>query len=62
MVVDVLTARNCGIDVAVIATGSASIADLEKAQPDYFLQQFSDLLGIVSPEPGHQGLTPPPQG
>lgn len=47
MPVDVAAARNAGIDVAVIATGSASVDELRGSSPDFFLDSFSDLLGFV---------------
>jgi phosphoglycolate phosphatase len=47
MPVDVRAARNAGTDVAVIATGSSSARDLRAAEPDYFLERFPDLLGVV---------------
>jgi phosphoglycolate phosphatase len=47
MPVDVRAARNGGTDVAVVATGSSSVAQLRAAQPDYFLERFSDLLPLV---------------
>jgi phosphoglycolate phosphatase len=48
MPVDVAAARNSGIDVAVVATGSSSVEQLAESQPDYLLQRFSDLVQIVS--------------
>lgn len=47
MTVDVLAARNGGIDVAVIPTGNATAEDLAAAHPDHFLRRFSDLIAIV---------------
>jgi phosphoglycolate phosphatase len=47
MPVDVRAARNAGTDVAVVATGSSSAGELHAAAPDYFLQRFADLLGVV---------------
>jgi phosphoglycolate phosphatase len=47
MPVDVRAARNGGTDVAVVATGSSSVEQLRAAQPDYFLEKFSDLLPLV---------------
>jgi phosphoglycolate phosphatase len=47
MPVDVRAARNSGIDVAVVATGSSTRAQLAEAQPDHFLERFSDLVKIV---------------
>jgi phosphoglycolate phosphatase len=48
MPVDVSAARNAGIDVAVVATGSATAEALRDSNPDYFLETFSDLLHLVS--------------
>lgn len=47
MPVDVRAARNSGLDVAVVATGSASRDVLAAAGPDHFLERFSDLLAVV---------------
>jgi phosphoglycolate phosphatase len=47
MPIDVLAARNSGIDVAVVATGSSTREQLTDAKPDHFLERFSDLIGIV---------------
>jgi phosphoglycolate phosphatase len=49
MPIDVHAARNCGIDVAVIATGSSSLEALRAAQPDHYLGRFSDLVKLVAP-------------
>ena len=48
MPIDVHAARNSGIAVAVVATGSSSSDQLRAAQPDHYLDRFSDLLKIVS--------------
>lgn len=48
MPIDIRAARNSGIDVAVIATGSASESDLRASGPDYVLDRFSDLVGVVA--------------
>lgn len=48
MPVDVAAARNSGIDVAVVATGSSSYQQLIDARPDYLLKRFSDLVIIVN--------------
>lgn len=48
MPVDIHAARNSGLDVAVIATGSATADELRLAGPDHFLHRFSDVIGIVS--------------
>ncbi|HEY5610629.1 MAG TPA: HAD-IA family hydrolase [Thermoanaerobaculia bacterium] len=47
MPIDVSAARNSGIDVAVIATGSSDAADLRAATPDFLLARFSDLIHVV---------------
>lgn len=47
MPIDVRAARNSGIDVAVVPTGSSSTADLLAADADHYLERFSDLLKIV---------------
>ena len=48
MPIDVHAARNSGIDVAVVPTGSSSSEQLRAAQPDHYLDRFSDLLKIVA--------------
>lgn len=53
MPVDVAAARNSGLDVAVIATGSASPQELRDAQPDFFLERFPELVDVVK----HGALT-----
>jgi phosphoglycolate phosphatase len=50
MPLDVRAARNSGIDVAVVATGSSTREQLTAADPDHFLERFSDLLKIVRRE------------
>jgi len=45
--VDVEAARNSGIDVAVLTTGSATYDQLREAHPDHMLDRFSDLLDVV---------------
>lgn len=47
MPIDVRAARNSGIDVAVVATGSSTREQLVAAQPDHFLERFSDLVRLV---------------
>ncbi len=47
MPVDVRAARNSGIDIAVVPTGSSTREQLTAAQPDHFLERFSDLIKIV---------------
>jgi phosphoglycolate phosphatase len=48
MPIDVAAARNSGIDVAVVTTGSSSYDQLVESRPDYLLKRFSDLVAIVS--------------
>jgi phosphoglycolate phosphatase len=50
MPVDVRAARNSGIDVAVVATGSSTREELDAAGPDHFLERFADLVKIVRRE------------
>ena len=50
MPIDVLAARNSGIDVAVVASGSSSHEQLTAAKPDHFLERFADLVKIVRRE------------
>jgi phosphoglycolate phosphatase len=47
MPIDVRAARNSGIDVAVVATGSSTIDQLTEAAPDHFLGRFADLVALV---------------
>jgi phosphoglycolate phosphatase len=47
MPIDVEAARNGGIDVAVIATGSSSAAELRETNADYYVDTFADLLRVV---------------
>ena len=47
MPIDVQAARNSGIEVAVVATGSASSDELRASRPDHYLDRFSDLLALV---------------
>ena len=47
MPVDVRAARNTGMDVAVVASGSSSREELVDAKPDHFLERFADLVKIV---------------
>ena len=47
MPIDVHAARNSGIDVAVVPTGSSSTDQLRAARADHYLSRFSDLLKIV---------------
>jgi phosphoglycolate phosphatase len=50
MPIDVHTARNAGLDVAVIPSGSSSREQLTASDPDHLLERFSDLLKIVRRE------------
>ncbi len=50
MPIDVEAARNSGIDVAVVASGSSTRAQLDASRPDHFLERFADLLKIVRRE------------
>jgi phosphoglycolate phosphatase len=47
MPIDIEAARNSGLDVAVLATGSSSYEQLVIARPDHMLDRFSDLIGLV---------------
>lgn len=47
MPVDVRAARNSGIDIAVVPTGSSTREQLTAAEPDHFLERFSDLVKVV---------------
>lgn len=47
MPIDVEAARNSGVDVAVVPTGSSTSDQLRAARPDHYLERFADLLRIV---------------
>jgi phosphoglycolate phosphatase len=47
MPIDVEAARNSGLDVAVLATGSSSYDQLKIARPDHILTHFSELVELV---------------
>jgi phosphoglycolate phosphatase len=47
MPIDVRAARNSGIAVAVVPTGSSSREQLVEASPDHFLERFSDLVKLI---------------
>ena len=47
MPIDVHAARNSGIDVAVVPTGSSTPEALQAAKPDHYLEKFSDLVKVV---------------
>ena len=48
MPIDVHAARNSGIDVAVVPTGSSTAEALHAAKPDHYLEKFSDLVRVVA--------------
>lgn len=50
MPIDVRAARNSGIDVAVVSTGSATREQLVASAPDHVLERFGDLIKIVRAE------------
>jgi phosphoglycolate phosphatase len=47
MPIDVHAARNSGVDVAVVPTGSSSSEQLRASNPDHYLDRFSDLLKVI---------------
>ena len=47
MPIDVRAARNSGVDVAVVPTGSSTREQLVASQPDHFLERFSDLVKLI---------------
>ncbi len=47
MPIDVTAARGAGLDVAVIATGPSMKDALRASEPEYFLDQFSQLVDVV---------------
>jgi phosphoglycolate phosphatase len=47
MPIDVEAARNSGVDVAVVPTGSSTAEQLRAARPDHYLDRFADLLRIL---------------
>lgn len=50
MPIDVRAARNSGVDVAVVATGSSTREQLTASEPDHFLERFADLVKLVRRE------------
>jgi phosphoglycolate phosphatase len=48
MPIDVRAARNSGIDVAVVPTGSSTSEELRASKPDHYLDRFADLLKLVT--------------
>jgi phosphoglycolate phosphatase len=51
MPIDVEAARNSGIEVAVVATGSSTPEQLRLAEADHYLERFSDLVDLVREGP-----------
>ena len=47
MPIDVHAARNSGVAVAVVPTGSSTAEALRASGPDHYLERFSELLGVV---------------
>jgi phosphoglycolate phosphatase len=47
MPIDVRAARNSGIAIAVVTTGSSTLDELRAAGPDHVLDRFSDLVEVV---------------
>ena len=47
MPIDVHAARNSGIHVAVVPTGTSSPEQLRAANPDHYLDRFADVLKVV---------------
>jgi phosphoglycolate phosphatase len=47
MPIDVAAARNSGLAVAVVSTGSSTLEQLQAAGADHYLARFSDLLSVV---------------
>ena len=48
MPIDVQAARNSGVAVAVVPTGSSTRTELAASKPDHLLDRFADLVGLVS--------------
>lgn len=48
MPIDVHAARNSGMDVAVVSTGSSTAEALQAAKADHYLERFGDLIKVVS--------------
>lgn len=47
MPIDVRAARNSGMHVAVVPTGSSSEEQLRASHPDHYLDRFADLVNVV---------------
>jgi phosphoglycolate phosphatase len=50
MPIDILAARNAGLDVAAIASGSSTREQLVAAAPNYLIERFSELVRVVQRE------------
>jgi phosphoglycolate phosphatase len=48
MPIDVHAARNSGMDVTVVSTGSSTPEALHAAKADHYLERFSDLVRVVA--------------
>jgi phosphoglycolate phosphatase len=48
MPIDVHAARNSGMDVAVVPTGSSTAEALQAAKADHYLERFGDLVRVVA--------------
>jgi len=48
MPIDVHAARNSGVAVAVVPTGSSTSEQLKASAPDHYLDRFADLVRIVT--------------
>lgn len=48
MPIDVHAARNSGMDVAVVPTGSSTAEQLRASDPDHYLDRFADLVKVVT--------------
>ena len=48
MPLDAETARNAGVRVALIPGGGGTFEELKAANPDYLLERFSDLPGVLA--------------
>ena len=48
MPIDVHAARNSGMDVAVVSTGSSTPEALQAARADHYLERFADLVRVVA--------------
>lgn len=48
MPIDIHAARNSGLAVAVVPTGSSTSEQLKASDPDHYLDRFADLVKIVT--------------